>query len=204
MPTRRPTVLLCGSAPPGGAAVLRALLAQRARVFVHAAVGARPAARAGAVAVRGDLGGAESSRRWIEAAWAAAKAVDAVIICPALSTVAVRDAENDFQAGAAALRATFFLAQQAGARLQRARRGQLIIAIADQRAAGAAGRVLREGLICMAEGLGKALGDRVAVAAVVATPRSGGRAAPAALAAAVAALIAQPAGAPYTIVHVGG
>ncbi|MGH7790462.1 MAG: hypothetical protein ACRERC_26615, partial [Candidatus Binatia bacterium] len=59
-------------------------------------------------------------------------------------------------------------------------------------------------LICMAEALGKVLGDRIAVAAVVAAPPSGRRAAPTAFAAAVVAQIAQPSAAPYTVVCVGG
>jgi len=204
MPSFRPTVLLCGSAPPSDAVMVRALLAHQARVFMHAPPGARPPTRAGAVAVPGELDGVDAIRGWVARAWTAAKTVDAVVIYPAMPATAAAAGDGDWQASAATLRATFFLAQQIGVRLQRARRGQLILAIGDQHGAGTAGAVLRDGLICMADGLGKALADRVAVATVVAAPRSTPRATPAALAAAVAAQVAHPAAARRTVIYVGG
>jgi NAD(P)-dependent dehydrogenase (short-subunit alcohol dehydrogenase family) len=185
MPPRRRAILLCGPARAPLAAIARELAGREAHLLVQAApreVAAadrlcRSLARRGGAAqvVPAALRGDDDARQLVAQAWKAARAIDTVVICPALSTAsATRDPSLDaWQASLAiGLRAPFFLAKQAGLRMATPG-GRLIFAFAaPPRGAGAAAGVVHAGLLCMIEALGKALPSRVAVNAVIGGGRS--------------------------------
>jgi NAD(P)-dependent dehydrogenase (short-subunit alcohol dehydrogenase family) len=176
MPSRR-AVLVCGHARATVAAVARALAAADLPLVIQAAPSEiaatrrlcrRMAGRASAARVVGaGLGGDAESRQLMEQAWRAARAIEAVVVCPAVAAadsdlIAWRDALDT------GLRTPFFLAKHAGLRLGRSGGGRVVFAIgAPRRDAGAAAHVVRSGLRCMIDALGRALSARVAVSAVV-------------------------------------
>jgi NAD(P)-dependent dehydrogenase (short-subunit alcohol dehydrogenase family) len=123
------------------------------------------------------LGGDAAGRRLIRAAWNAARGLDSVIICPAITSVAgACDAGLDawqlgFDAG---LRAPFFLAKEVGRRFRRSGGGLVFAIDRVPRGAAALPHVIRSALLTMIDALARALPPTVAVAAVV-----GGRQSPA-------------------------
>ena len=180
MPKRRRAILLCGSARETLAAVARELGGPEVSLFVQAAP--REVAAAGrlcrALTRRGgaaqvvalQLCGDEEARRLLAQAWKSARAIDTVVICPALSS-AVRANDPSLDAWqrsiAVGLRAPFFLAKQAGQRMAK-QGGILVFAFAaPARGAGPAAGVVHAGLLCMIEALSKALPRNVAVAGVI-------------------------------------
>lgn len=175
---KRGAVLLCGEERPLLFAIGRALARTDARLFVQAAaaeVAATQRLCAAATVVVGELGGEAASRQLTTAAWKAAPAIDAVIICPAVGTAVAAAAPSldQWQVGlAAGLRAPFFLARQVGLRLRRPG-GRLLFAIGGApHGSGPLPRVVRSALLPMIEALARSLRPRVAVAAVVGGERS--------------------------------
>jgi NAD(P)-dependent dehydrogenase (short-subunit alcohol dehydrogenase family) len=169
-------VLLCGQERSLLPAIARALARADASLFVQAAP-AEVAARqrlctfgSAATVVVGALGGEATSRQLVTAAWKAAGAIDAVVICPTIGSAAGASAPSldEWQVGlAAGLRAPFFLARQVGLRLRRPG-GRLLFAIGGvPHGAGPLPRVIRSALLPMVEALARSLGPTVAVAAVV-------------------------------------
>jgi len=181
MPKRRRAVLLCGQARATLAAVARGLASANVPLVIQAAPAEVAATRrlcrllmrdtGGARVVGGVLGGDVESPRLVAQAWKAARAIDAVVICP---PTAVAGAAADPGLGAwhdgleAGLRAPFFLAKHAGLRLARAGGGRLVLAIgASTRGGEPIASVVRSGLLCMVDALTRALSREVAVTAVV-------------------------------------
>ena len=186
MPRRRPAVLLCGQARATLAAIARELARTGAPLVIQAAADSAAARRgrdagaigtSGATIVRSALGGETESRRLVTAAWRAARAIDAVVICPVIAgggasaALPLAEWQNGIDAG---LRAPFFVAKHAGLRMQRGGGGRLILAFDASARSGPVGEVVRAGLLCMVDALARALPRRVGVMAVVGTGRGAG------------------------------
>ena len=201
MPKRRRAILLCGPARSALAAVARELAqAENLTLVIQAQPAELPAAqrlsrgiarRGAAVRVVGaTLGGDAESRRLVDAAWAAARTIDAAVICATVPTGGdVADPTlDDWQAGiATGLRAPFFLAKHVARRLRRVRGARLVLAMdTAARGAGPVSAVTHQGFVAMVEALATALAPRVSVGAVVARANATRRPPPAQIARAVA------------------
>ena len=181
VPKRR-AVLLCGPARRLVAAVARELAAAGVPLVIQAAPtelsGARrlvaaAARRGGPVGiVTGALDGDDASRRLIAEAWTAGKGIGAVVLCVTVGEqrgVAAPSLDAWQDAIATGLRAPFFLAKHAAARMKSGG-GRVVLASAAPRRAGASvAAVVRGGLECMAEALARAVPASVAFAAVFAS-----------------------------------
>jgi len=185
MSQRRRAVLLCGQARVTLGAIARELGRAGIPVVIQAApaelaavrkLGARANGIGGATVIRGALSGEAESRRLVAAAWRAARAIDAVVICPAIAdggdaaTLPLDEWRDGLDAG---LRAPFFLAKHAGLRMRRARGGRLIFAIDAPARSGQIAEVVRAGLLCMFDALTRAVAGQVDVRTVVGSGRTG-------------------------------
>lgn len=181
MPTRRRAVLLCGHARATLAAIARALAAADVPLVIQAAPSeiaatrhlCRGITRRASIArvVGAGLGGDVESRQLVAEAWKTARAIEAVVVCPAISVAGGGAKAPGLDAWRNALdtglRAPFFLVKHAGLRLGRAGGGRLVFAIGAPRGAGPLASVVRSGLLCLIDALGQALSAEVAVTAVV-------------------------------------
>jgi 3-oxoacyl-[acyl-carrier protein] reductase len=214
MPRARCAVLLCGSARAPLAAIARQLAGAGVPVLIQAAEAnlrearrlCRILAHGGAAAqvVDGALADEAGVHAFVTEAWTRARAIQSVVICPEIPAVSVRAAGLDeWDASlAVGLRAPFFLAQHVARRLRRAGGGQLVFAIGGTDR-GAPGAVVHAGLLCMVEGLAKALPSGVTIAAVVGAGRMPARAAAQQLARGVRDLVVDPPRASGTILTLG-
>jgi hypothetical protein len=107
-----------------------------------------------------------SSERQVREAWRTLGVVDAVVIHPSLSTPpgSRNPGLSAWKRGInASLRATFLLGRAAGAALERQGGGSLIVVIEPSDPDDAIAAVASDGLSCLVDGLGKALGAGVRV-----------------------------------------
>jgi len=179
MPKRRCAALLCGSAR----AVLTATARGLSRAGIPQVIQASPADLADVrrllrAAARRDtpirvveagLGGDEASRRLIAAAWAAAHAIDTVVLCVGQRRAAATDLQLEEwdDAIATSLRAPFFLAKHAALRMAERGGGRLVLAVeAPARPERPAEAVVNAGLRCMVDAFSRALPPDVALGAV--------------------------------------
>ena len=179
MPKRRRAALLCGSARAVLTATARALSGAGIPQVIQASpadlVDARRLLRATARRgtpiriVEAVLGGDEASRRLIAAAWAAARAIDTVVLCVGQRSAAATDLglEEWDDAIAAGLRAPFFLAKHAAVRMAERGGGRVVLAVeAPARLESPAEAVVNAGLRCMVDAFSSALPRDVALGAV--------------------------------------